>query len=92
MYFLPFNDFQINASFLVVLIPEWKRAGPISQRSEDRNLALLPLLNTNKHLLVINTALFKTVVITHWLNYVDVVAITLMTSQYKNIGNVTLTY
>ena len=30
-------------------VAQWKRAGPITQRSEDRNLALLPLLNTRKY-------------------------------------------
>ena len=30
------------------ILAQWKRTGPITQRSEDRNLALLPLLMSTK--------------------------------------------
>ena len=37
----PFKVENMTHTFIVSRVAQWKRAGPITQRSEDQNLALL---------------------------------------------------
>ena len=37
----PFKTENMTQHFIVSRVAQWKRAGPITQRSEDQNLALL---------------------------------------------------
>ena len=41
LWCVPLKLKNVTKSFIVSRVAQWKRAGPITQRSEDQNLALL---------------------------------------------------